>query len=126
MNDIRPIRSARAHKAALAAIDKLLARDKRTKAEEDRLEVLSILVDAYEEKAFPMGGRDPIELLRGHMANSGRTQKDLADLIGAGLASMILSRRRAMSLEVIRRISEAWGIHTDLLTKPYDLAKKRA
>jgi antitoxin component HigA of HigAB toxin-antitoxin module len=39
---------------------------------------------------------------------------------------MILSRRRAMSLEMIRRISEAWGIHTDLLTKPYDLAKKRA
>jgi HTH-type transcriptional regulator/antitoxin HigA len=126
VKDIRPIRNARDHKAALAEIDKLLALDKLTKAQDDRLEILTVLVNDYEDHAFPISERDPIELVHGHMANSGRTQKDLADLIGAGLASMILSRRRAMSLEVIRRISEAWGIHTDLLTKPYDLAKKRA
>ncbi|MGH6927781.1 MAG: helix-turn-helix domain-containing protein [Dongiaceae bacterium] len=126
MKDIRPIRNARDHKAALAEIDKLLALDKLTRAQDDRLEVLTVLVNDYEDHAFPVSERDPIELLQSHMLNSGRTQKDLADLIGAGLASMILSRRRAMSLEVIRRISEAWGIHTDLLTKPYDLAKKRA
>jgi HTH-type transcriptional regulator/antitoxin HigA len=126
MKDIRPIRNARDHKAALAEIDKLLALDKLTKAQDNRLEVLTVLVNDYEDHAFPVSERDPIELLQGHMLNSGRSQKDLADLVGAGLASMILGRRRAMSLEVIRRISEAWGIHTDLLTKPYDLAKKRA
>jgi HTH-type transcriptional regulator/antitoxin HigA len=124
MKDIRPIRNARDHKAALAEIDKLLALDKLTKAQDDRLEVLTVLVNDYEDHAFPVPDSDPVDLLRGHMLNSGRTQKDLADLIGAGLASMILGRRRAMSLEVIRRISEAWGIHTDLLAKPYDLAKR--
>jgi hypothetical protein len=51
-----------------------------TKAQDDRLEVLMVLVNDYKDHAFPVSERDPIELLHGHMLNSGRTQKDLADL----------------------------------------------
>jgi HTH-type transcriptional regulator / antitoxin HigA len=42
------------------------------------------------------------------------------------MASLILSRQRAMSLEVIRKISEAWGVPADLLIKPYNLTRRRA
>ncbi|MGH6928958.1 MAG: helix-turn-helix domain-containing protein [Dongiaceae bacterium] len=120
------IRNARDHKAALREIDKLLAVRKLTEAQSRRLDALTILVDAYEEKAFPMGGLDPVDLIKAHMLNSGRTQMDLAVLIGPALASLILSRQRALSLEAIRKISTAWGIPADLLIKPYELTAKRA
>ena len=120
------IRNARDHKAALQEIDKLLAVKKLTEEQSRRLDALTILVDAYEEKAFPMGGLDPVDLIKAHMSNSGRTQRDLADLIGPALASLILSRQRALSLDVIRKISTAWGVPADLLIKPYALTAKRA
>lgn len=126
MSDIRPIRNARDHKAALAEIDALLAAKKLNKARGERLEVLTVLVNDYEERAFPVAEADPIDLLEDHMRNSGRTQKDLAHMVGRGLASLILSRQRAMSLAVIRKISDAWGIPADLLIRPYALAAKRA
>lgn len=103
------IRNARDHKAALREIDKLLAVRKLTDAQSRRLDALTILVDAYEEEEFPMGGLDPVELIKAHMSNSGRTQRDLAVLIGPALASLVLSRQRALSLEAIRKISTAWG-----------------
>jgi HTH-type transcriptional regulator / antitoxin HigA len=126
MDSIRPIHSARDYKAALTEIDVLLAAGKRTKAQNERLEVLTVLVSDYEDRAFPAGDMDPIDLLEAHMQNSGRTQKDLADMIGRGLASLVLSRQRAMSLAVIRKISSAWGIPAGLLISPYELAAKRA
>lgn len=72
MDSIRPVRSARDHKAALREIDKLLAVKKLTEEQSRRLDALTILVDAYEEKAFPMGGLDPVDLIKAHMSNSGR------------------------------------------------------
>jgi len=126
MDDIRPIRNARDHKVALAEIDDLLAARKLSKVRSNRLEILTVLVNDYEDRVFPAADMDPIDLLEAHMHNSGRTQKDLADMVGRGLASLILSRQRAMSLAVIRKISDAWGISADLLIKPYDLAAKRA
>jgi|SRR5882724_3239627 HTH-type transcriptional regulator/antitoxin HigA len=123
---LRPINTARAHKAALAEINALLTATKLTRAQEERLELLGILVNDYEDRAFPLDERDPVDLLEGHMQNSGRTQKDLAALVGGTLASLILSRRRAMSLDVIRKISTAWGVPADLLIKPYALTAKRA
>jgi len=112
---IRPIRTARDHKAALAEIDALLAARKPTKVQRDRLEVLTVPVSDYEDHAVRIDDLDPIDLLGAHMQNSGRGQKDLADTVGRALASLVLSRRRAMSLEVIRKISDAWGISADLL-----------
>jgi HTH-type transcriptional regulator/antitoxin HigA len=127
MADIRPIHNARDHKAALAEIDALLAVPKRSKDQEEQLELLTIVVSAYEDQAFAVPDADPIDLLEGHMENSGRSQKDLAEILGSrSLASLILSRQRAMSLDVIRTISTEWGIPAELLIKPYDLAKKRA
>ncbi len=126
MDAIHPIYNARDHKAALAKIDSLLAARKLTEDQDRRLEVLTVLVSDYEDRAFPIEEPDPIKLLEDHMRNSGRNQKDLGDLIGRALASLILSRQRAMSLDVIRKIGAAWGIPADLLIKPYDLVAKRA
>ena len=126
MNDVQPIRTARDHRQALAEIDRLLGASRLSKQQDARLEVLTVLVNDYEDRAFALGEEDPVALLQSHMLNSGRTQKDFAELVGRALASLILSRRRAMSLDVIRRLNEAWGIPADLLIRPYELTRKRA
>src|SRR5882672_10730417 len=91
------IRNARDHKAALRGIDKLLAVKKLTEEQSRRLDALTILVDAYEEKAFPMGGLDPIDLIKAPMSNSGRTQKDLADLIGSARLAHLEPAARSLA-----------------------------
>jgi len=112
---ITPIRTTRDHKAALAEVDRLLKADRLTKDDDARLEILTVLVDAYEADAFPVEAVDPIDLLKGHMENSGRTQADLAQLLGKTSASLVLNRNRPLSIEHIRAISHAWGIPADLL-----------
>ena len=112
---IAPIRTTRDHKAALAEVDRLLKADRLTKDDDARLEILTVLIDAYEADAFPVDPVDPIDLLKGHMANSGRTQADLAQLLGKTSASLVLNRNRPLSIEHIRTISHAWGIPADLL-----------
>lgn len=74
------IRNARDHKAALREIDTLLAVKKLTDVQSRRLDALTILVDAYEEKAFPMGGsrradQGPHVEQRPHAGGSGRSHR---------------------------------------------------
>lgn len=110
MSDIRPIRTARDHKAALAEIDALLAAAKVTRAQGERLEVLTDLVNDYEDRAFS-GGRERTD--RSPRSAHGERRPHAEGPVGRGLASLILSRQRGMSLAVIRKISAAWGIPAD-------------
>ncbi|HKU96766.1 MAG TPA: XRE family transcriptional regulator [Vineibacter sp.] len=112
---IAPIRTTRDHKAALAEVDRLLKAERLAKGDDARLEILTVLVDAYEADAFPVDAVDPVDLLKGHMANSGRTQADLAQLLGKTSASLVLNRHRPLSIEHIRTISHVWGIPANLL-----------
>jgi len=61
------------------------------------------------------------------MAERGLGQADLARLLGSrSLASAVLNRKRPMSLAVIRKLSSAWDIPTDILVQPYKLAGQRS
>jgi HTH-type transcriptional regulator/antitoxin HigA len=51
----------------------------------------------------------------------GHTQTELAELLGSrSRASEVLARRRALTVEMIHKISEAWKIPADLLVRPYN------
>ena len=119
---VRPIRTRRDHAAAIAEIERLMGARRGTPGG-DRLEVLVALVSAYEAIHDPIDLPDPIEAIRVHMAERGMTQGDLASLLGSrSLASSILNRKRAMSLEVIRKIAEAWDMPAEILVRRYRLA----
>ncbi len=89
--------------------------------EQEELEVLVMLIERYEteiEGEFP--DPDPIEAIKFKMDQMDMTQKDLADLIGLkSRASEILSRKRPMSINIIRKISAALSIPADILIQPY-------
>lgn len=118
---IRPIRTAADHEAALARIEALWGADPGT-PEGDELDVLADLVEHYEDRHFPVPEVEPVEFLRAHMEATGRSQGDLAQLLGsASRASEILNRRRALTREMVHKLHSEWGIPTEPLVRPYHL-----
>jgi HTH-type transcriptional regulator/antitoxin HigA len=120
--DIHPIRSDEDHRAALKEIDSYWGAPEGSE-EGDRLDVLLALVDVYEEKRWPIDideNFDPIDVLNHAIEEFGHTQAELAELLGSrSRASEILSRRRALTVDMIHKISGAWKISADLLVRPY-------
>jgi len=124
--DIRPIRTDEDHRAALAKIDASWGAAEGTE-EGDKLEVLVALVELYEAKRWPIEANesfDPIEVLRYAIDELGHSQGELARLLGSrSRASEILARQRALTVEMIHKISETWRIPADLLVRPYKLKR---
>ena len=124
--DIKPIRTDEDHRAALAEIDACWGAPEGTE-EGDKLDVLLALVEVYEAKRWPIDideNFDPIDVLHHAIEEFGHTQVELAELLGSrSRASEILSRRRALTVEMIHKISEAWKIPADLLVRPYRIER---
>lgn len=124
--EIRPIKSDEDHRAALAEIDACWGAAEGTE-KGDRLDVLLALIEIYEAKRWPVvsGKRfDPIDVLNYAIEELGHTQAELAEHLGSrSRASEILSRRRALTVDMIHKISEAWKIPADLLVRPYRIER---
>ncbi len=123
--DIRPIRTDEDHRA-LATIEACWGAPEGTE-EGDKLDVLSALVEIYEAKRWPIEvsvSFDPIDVLHYALTELGHSQAELAELLGSrSRASEILARRRALTVEMIHKISEAWKIPADLLVRPYKIER---
>jgi HTH-type transcriptional regulator/antitoxin HigA len=126
MKELAPIRDAAGYESAVAEMRRLWGAKPGTPAR-DRLEIIGLLIDAYESATWPYEPRDPVEAISGHMENEGLTQKDLAAVLGSkARASEILRRRRALTLPMIWSLARAWKIPAEILIRPYRLAKPRS
>ncbi len=116
--DLKPIRTAADHEAALAEVARLWGAKSGT-PEGDRLDVLATLIDAYEARHHPMDPPDPIEAIRFRMEQQGLSRKDLEPLIGhRGRVAEVLGRRRGLSIEMIRNLHDKLGIPAEVLIRP--------
>ena len=121
---IRPIRTEADHAAALAEIDVLFAAAPGS-ADADRLEVLAVLVAEYERAHGTEMPAHPIEVLNLAMKAQGRTQAELAELLGSrSRASEVLGRRRQLSAAMVEKLAEAWAIPAVLLSAPYSVESR--
>jgi HTH-type transcriptional regulator/antitoxin HigA len=112
---VRPIRSEADYDAALERIDALMGA-KPGSAEGDELDVLVTLVDAYEEKRFPMDAPDPVTAIQFQMEQQGLTRKDLEPMIGSrARVSEVMTGKRGLTLAMVRRVRSGLGISADLL-----------
>lgn len=121
--EIHPIRTEADYDAAVAEIERLWGAEPGTD-DGDKLDILATLVEKYENEHWPIdtGRVDPIDMLNYLIGESGHTQAELAELLGSrSRASEILNRRRALTVEMIFRISEAWKVPAELLIRPYRL-----
>lgn len=112
---IKPIRTKTDYNNALKSIGRLLnAKPKSPQA--DKLEVLSVLIDDYEKKHFPIGPPDPVEAIKFRMEQLELTRKDLEPLIGSrGRVSEILNRKRDLTLKMIKSLNISLGIPVEAL-----------
>jgi len=124
---IRPIRTEKDYEAVCRRIDEIFQAEPGT-PEDDELEILTTLVDAYEEERFPMGMPNPIQAIRLQMDNLGISRKALMDCLNksSGRISDILNKRRALTLSDIRKLSALLHIPTDVLSQDYPLEKAKS
>jgi HTH-type transcriptional regulator/antitoxin HigA len=117
---IRPIKTKADHRAALREIERLMDAKPGTAAG-DRLEVLTTLVDRYESEHEPIEPPDPIDALLYHMESRGLTRRDLEPFLGSrARVAEILNRRRALTIEMIRKLHDGLGIAAEVLIRPYE------
>jgi len=113
--DIKPVRTSKDHRAALAQVERLWEAKPGT-PEHDRLEVLVTLIEAYEAKHHPIPPPDPVEAILFRMDQLDLDRKDLETLIGSrARVSEVLSGRRSLSLGMIRRLHGRLGIPAEIL-----------
>ena len=124
--EIRPIKNDADCQAALAEIDRLFAAELDT-PEGDRLEVLTTLVEAYEDRHYGIPRPDPIEAILYHMESRGLARRDLEPYIGSrARVSEVLNRRRALTMDMIRKLHDGLGLSAEVLIQPYPTLKDAA
>lgn len=123
MMNIKPIRTNADYDAAMSRIATLMDADFGT-SEGDELDVLATLVEVYEQRHFKIDAPDPVEFIKNTMEFMGIEQNGLAAILNSRpRASEILNRRRALTLDQIRRIASAWHLPTDPLIREYELRR---
>lgn len=118
--EIRLIRTQTDYQETLREIESLFNAPPNT-PESDRLDVLSTLVEAYEKAHFPIEIPDPIAAIQYYMDARGWSGSDLEQCIGSRVkVSEILSRKRSLTLEMIRKLNQELGIPAEILIQPYE------
>jgi HTH-type transcriptional regulator/antitoxin HigA len=120
---IKPIRNARDHDKALREIERLWGAPEGS-PRGDRLDVLIALTDAYERMRHPIDPPDPIDAIRFRLEQQGLGPRALVGVIGSRTRVYeVLRGARPLTLAMIRRLHEKFGIPAEVLIQP--AAKKR-
>jgi len=115
MRKIKAIRSEADYKAALTRIDTLMDAEAGT-PEGEELDVLTDLVEHYEEKHVPMGFPSPVAAIEFRLEQAGLTPRDLISCIGSrAKVSEVLSGKRQLTMPMARALHEHLGIPAQVL-----------
>ncbi len=116
---IKPIKTKKDYQQALTRLE-IIFDSKKGSVNADELEILSMLIDNYENEHFPVGFSDPVEAIKFRMEQLGYNQSDLVKVVGLkSRASEILNKKRKLSLEMIRQIHERLNIPIEVLIQAY-------
>jgi HTH-type transcriptional regulator/antitoxin HigA len=122
---VRPIRNEEDHDAAVARIGELMGAVAGT-PEGDELDVLATLAEAWETKNHPIDAPDPITAIQFRMEQQGLTRKHLERMIGSrARVSEVLTGRRKLTIDMIRKVRSGLGISADLLIAPGSSPRRR-
>ena len=117
--DIKPIKTEKAYYSTLEEIEHLFDSIPGT-PEGDRLDILTTLVEAYEEERYPIPEPDPIEAIKYYMESRGLSKEDLEIYIGPPeVVDKVLDRKQQLTLDMIRRLHTGLGISAEILIQPY-------
>ncbi|MEQ8241699.1 MAG: helix-turn-helix domain-containing protein [Cyclobacteriaceae bacterium] len=121
--EIRAIKTEEDYDKALSRLDLLFDAPSDT-LEGEEAEILAILIDEYEKKNYPIEAPDPIEAIKIRMEEMGLRQIDLVGVIGGkSRVSEILNRKRKLTVDMIRKLSEKLNISAQALISDYHIEK---
>lgn len=112
------------YQKAVDELTALLEKTDRNSDESDRLDLLSLLIQDYEEKTFPSINElpDPIDAIKFRMEQQELEEKDMIEYIGtAGDVFLVLNRKKHLTLDMIRKLHAGLEIGLDILIQEYDL-----
>ncbi|CAD5253783.1 HTH-type transcriptional regulator / antitoxin HigA [Imperialibacter sp. EC-SDR9] len=94
----------------------------------DEIDLLTLLIEKYDEENNTFDETDPVSLLRSFMEEQEMKSKDLVDLLGIskGYVSDILNYKKGMSKEVIRKLSTHFKVRQEAFNRPYPLFGTKA
>jgi HTH-type transcriptional regulator/antitoxin HigA len=116
---IKPIKTKKDYQAALNRLDLIFDAKPGTLAG-DELEILTMLIEKYEDEHVQIDYPDPIEAIKFRMEQMGYTQNDLAKVVGLkSRASELLNKKRKLTLDMIRKLHISLSIPTDVLIQEY-------
>lgn len=116
----RPIKNEKDYDMALSRIEQLMDAKSGT-AEMDELELLTALVEMYEERYFPISPPYPIDAIKFRMEQLGLGQKDMVPFIGTkSKVSEVLNGKRTLTLAMMRSLNKGLGISAEVLLKEAD------
>ena len=122
--DIKPIKTEQDYNEALKRLEKIFDASVNSK-EGDEAEILSLLIENYENKFYPIDAPDPIEAIRIRMEEMNIKQKDLVGVIGGkSHVSEILNKKKRLTVEMIRKLEELLHISASILVNHYKLNNK--
>jgi HTH-type transcriptional regulator/antitoxin HigA len=123
---IKPIRTEEDYQEALKEIERIFDAVPGTR-EGDQLDVLTTLVEAYEEKHFHIPLPDPIEAILYYLESRGLSRRELERYIGSrARVSEVLNKKRPLTMEMIRNLHKGLGIPAEVLIQPYRTFKDAA
>ena len=116
--DVRIIKTEAEYESALEAIESLMEAEPGS-LEEERLELLSLLVEKYEDERYPIAMPDPVEAIKFRMEQEGLSRKDMIQYLGSqSKVSEVLNYKRPLSLSMIRALNEGLDIPAEVLLQP--------
>jgi HTH-type transcriptional regulator/antitoxin HigA len=120
---IAPIKTENDYKKALERLEVIFDATPDS-IEGDEAEILSLLIDNYENQYFPIEAPDPIEAIKIRMEEMNIKQKDLVGIIGGkSSVSEILNKKKRLTVDMIRELERVLHISASVLVNNYQLSK---
>jgi len=122
---IKIIRTKADYEAALKRLNEIFDEPEESKLG-DEAEILGLLIDDYERKHYPIDPPDPVEAIRIRMEEMQLKQRDLVEIFGGkNRVSEVLSRKRKLTLEMIRKLNSFLHISPGILIREYSLSDQQ-
>ena len=120
--EIKPIKTEKDYEKALKRLELIFDAAPNSK-DGDEAEILSLLIENYENKHYPIDPPDPIEAIKIRMEEMNLKQKDLVGVIGGkSRVSEILNKKKRLTVEMIRELEQVLHISASVLVNNYQLS----
>ena len=121
--DIKPLKTEKDYEKAMERLEVIFDAPANSK-EGDEAEILSVLIDSYENEHYPIEAPDPIEAIKIRMEEMDLKQKDLVGIIGGkSRVSEVLNKKKKLTVDMIRELERMLHIPASLLVNNYQLTK---